>query len=118
MDLVSVESFNITDGTKRSFFRFPQSKVINFILVRPYPLAGFSIFVKPENQNTDYRDIEDHSMSFRENLYNKRVEILEIIRHAQGQHEYRHQYQHDGRRQQRLFYNRIEKLTYLLSSLL
>jgi hypothetical protein len=65
MDLMTVESFDISHCAKGSFFGLPQPEVINLIFIGADPLAYFTVLIEPENQDTDHRDIEDHSVGLR-----------------------------------------------------
>ena len=65
-EIMPVKTLDITHCTESCFFRFPQTKVVDFIFICSHPLTSFTILVKPENKNTDDRHIKDHSV--RQNL--------------------------------------------------
>jgi hypothetical protein len=48
MNFMTVKTFNVTDRTKGSFFRFPQTEVIDLIFIRADPLPDLAILVEPE----------------------------------------------------------------------
>src|SRR5688572_21020243 len=118
MYFMPVKPFDITHCTESSFFRFPQPKSVDFIFVGSYPLTRLPIFIQPENENTDNRDIENHSVCFGQYLRNEGFEIRNVVRHTQPQDEDGYKHQNDGRGKQWLFNDGIEKLTRLLKSFL
>src|SRR5688572_18135039 len=108
MNSMAVQSFNITHGTKRSFFRFPQTEVINFIAVCADTLPHFSILIEPKNKNTDYCNVEDHTMRFSQNLWDKAIEVGDVVFKTESYYNHSN-YQQDKRRgKQRLLNNIIE----------
>ncbi len=97
MNLMTVQSLYITHGTKRGFFRFPQTKVIDFIFVRSDSLSFLTILIQPEDQDTNHSNVENHTMGLGQYLLNERVKIPQIILQAQAQYKNGNNNQDNGR---------------------
>ena len=61
---MTIQSLEIPNYPKCAFLRFPQTKILDLVFVILDPLSFLSIFVQPENKNTNNQNVEKHAMGF------------------------------------------------------
>src|SRR5690606_20381795 len=97
MNLMAIETLDVTDSTKSRFFRFPPTEIIDLIFIGANALPRLAVLIQPENKNTDDRNVENHSMRLGEHLGDKRIEIADVIRQTQPHYERSHAHEHKRR---------------------
>src|SRR5690606_8421686 len=108
VNLMSVKPLDVTHGTKGRLFRFPQAEVVDLVAVGADALTFFAALIQPENQDTDYGNVEDHAVRFGENLLDERVEIAHVVFQTQSDYDKRYDHQHQCRGEQWLFEDRVD----------
>ena len=84
VDLIPVQPLDVTHRAECSFFRFPQSEVIDLIFIGFDAKSLFPGRPKPDQQDTDDQQVEQHAVGLRQDLPEKTVEMIAVIRIADG----------------------------------